>query len=191
MTTTSTIKDTDYNTLVTSFMTDPWLDQTDGQDYITVLARVAIDGHNTQDTDPATLTRMAALIDSHLSYRDTIILSAADPTADKTVLERMAFHPHRQDTVDHLWTVLHGLQEGTQKLDQTRARRVLDLLAAMAGQVEGGPSLYGATAYIQWLMGQDRQAEQTATKAINLDPNCTLATLVTHALERHIHLAQA
>lgn len=73
MTTTETTGKTEYYyKMVVSFLTDTLTRTDHRKDFINVVGRVTTNSESTEDTAPATFTRMATLIVACLSYNNTI-----------------------------------------------------------------------------------------------------------------------
>lgn len=144
--------------------------------------------------DPILLAAMARELHTWLSMRDALIISAMNVTRDHDTLLATATNPHQRDNGR---LVAQGLSQAfsTPPDQQARAHTALALQALERMRehtdLAHHAQPHAMTAYLAWWQGDTTTATTHATRALDTDPECTLAGIVHIAISHHIQPASA
>jgi predicted component of type VI protein secretion system len=131
------------------------------------------------------LMRVAVGMHESMGLRDSLILSVISQLTPSELIEA-AVNPTQPDTAQLVSSTLSAVfRDSTQRPDQEVCGRCLDTLVEIHSRV---PRTYcvqplAVMAYLLWWSGRDEEAGGAALRALSIDGECTLASIVLTATE--------
>lgn len=183
---------------VTAYMDEPLRQRTlrtrRYRSYITHWLDLTNPDMPTTTPDTVLLAALGLEINFSLSLRDALIISAMNVNRDPDTLLDTAIDPHQRDNAQ---LVKQGLSQAfsTPPDQQARAHTALALQALERMREHTDPAHHAQphamTAYLAWWQGDTTTAATHATRALDTDPECTLAGIVHIAITQGIQPASA
>ena len=136
------------------------------------------------------IDRITDLMQDNLGIRDAVILTIIDPTVSDTEFARLVNAPQSPESQTIMNTRLTKVFTSQGVTDPQDAHRYADQLATN-GHGLGYAQLLAAAGYIHWACGDTHTASRLAHDALDHDPACSLAAIVTSALRQDIQWANA
>lgn len=134
------------------------------------------------------IDRITDLMQHDLGIRDAIILAIIDPTVTDLEFTRLVNEPQSPESQTIMNTRLAKAFTSQGVGDPQSARQCADQLAA-DGHAFGYSNPLAAASYIHWACGDTHTASRLAHDALDHEPACPLAAIITSALRHDIQWA--
>lgn len=134
------------------------------------------------------IDHIADLVQDNRGIRDAVILTIIDPTVTDLEFARLVNVTRSPKSLDIMNARLTKAFTSQGVADPQDARRYADQLA-VNGHAPGYANLLAAAGYIHWACGDIHADNRLAHDALDLEPTCSLAAIVTGVLRHDIQWA--